>query len=545
MKKFYPLGIFLILLLAKCERDCDDPFHDKNNLTPEEWAPQNFQVENISITEKKLTWSYDDTNIEGFKLDRKRGNESWQLSYQIFTKETQGWMDTDISPAPETIYSYRLYAYEGIYRSSEKNVSVTADFPAPTDLLLEKLSEISYKLTWQDNSIGEEGFRIDRKVGEGDWTIGFGVLGENETTFVDTNLFVGKSSVNVEYKVYAFYKEFESDKVYANINAALTPPTDLTITQNTLTFVTLNWQDNSTGEEGFIIERKHGTGNWIEVATTTETSWQDNNFEMNTTVSYRVAAYVANYLSTSVESSFNSNLPGPEDLEITANSLTSASLNWIYSFTGHEGFKIDRKINQEEWEVNFAIVDAGQNTYSDNTINIRFNEYTYRVYSYVDAYESLSVEESILLELRMYLEGGFVFYLDGNGGGMVCAGSNQSSGVQWGCYGTYIGGTSKAVGTGANNTAIIVAGCAQSGIPAHICHNLVLNGYSDWFLPSQQEMTLMWEVLSNWGIGNLQGAYWSSSEYNSTLAFFWDFSSNVSFNYYKYNEFKVRAVRTF
>ncbi|MFM7700107.1 MAG: hypothetical protein ACKO7V_04870, partial [Bacteroidota bacterium] len=46
--------------------------------------------------------------------------------------------------------------------------------------------------------------------------------------------------------------------------------------------------------------------------------------------------------------------------------------------------------------------------------------------------------------------------------GLVCAPSDQVGFQwQWGCYGTDIGGTSTAFGTGQANTNLILAGCYQ------------------------------------------------------------------------------------
>ncbi len=633
MKKSLPISfaVVIVLLFITCDRDWENPFHDSNTLDPEAWAPQNFEVEDVTITEKKLTWTYEDRNIEGFKLDRKKGDEPWQVGYQAFSRETRSWNDTEIIPDPSLTYSYRLYAYAGINKSAEKSLTESAAIPQPTDLQLEKLSDISYKLTWQDNSTGEEGFKIDRKTADTDWVIGYGTVAENITAFVDTSVFVDRSSINVEYRVYAFYKEYESAKTTESTIAALTPPTNLTIAKNTITSVTLNWQDNSTGEEGFKIERKYATGDWVCVATTTGTSWQDNDFKLNTIVYYRVNTYVGNYASGFAENSFDASIPPPTNLQITQNtissvtlnwqanstgeegfkierkqgtgnwelltalpgtsytdeafelnsdisyriatyhgqyhsdfiedsfnsqipapenlthaaSITSVTFNWDYGFTGHEGFKIDRKINNGSWELEFAILNAIQNNYTDNSINLQTNEYTYRVYSFVNLYQSSSIEQSVIFKVGMNGFGGIIFYIDGNGGGLVCAESDQSI-AQWGCQGTTIGGTVTGIGTGASNTAKIVSGCSQSGIAARICNDLVLNGYSDWFLPSKDELNLMYQNLKLNGIGGFtENLYWSSSEHSSLSSWRQSFSSGGQNSSNKSNHLSIRAVRAF
>ena len=54
-------------------------------------------------------------------------------------------------------------------------------------------------------------------------------------------------------------------------------------------------------------------------------------------------------------------------------------------------------------------------------------------------------------------QGGIVFYYDGNGGGLIAAVADQSSGIQWynGSFDT-TGATGTAIGTGSANTDAII-----------------------------------------------------------------------------------------
>jgi len=144
--------------------------------------------------------------------------------------------------------------------------------------------------------------------------------------------------------------------------------------------------------------------------------------------------------------------------------------------------------------------------------------------------------------------GGLVFYNDGSSHGLVCSNIDQSTGVAWGCSGTAIGGTSSELYTGNINTNAIVAGCTSTGIPAKLCYDLVYNSYSDWFLPSFNELLLMLYNLKYQGLGGFADAiYWSSSEVSATYARSRNFllnggNADASF---KTSLYRVRAVRSF
>jgi hypothetical protein len=130
---------------------------------------------------------------------------------------------------------------------------------------------------------------------------------------------------------------------------------------------------------------------------------------------------------------------------------------------------------------------------------------------------------------------------------LEAAPSDQSSQPEWGCDMVSISGADgTAVGTGEQNTIDIEAGCTIPGTAADVCANLSLGGYSDWFLPSKDELNLMYTNLKVFGVGGFAGtSYWSSSEANASSAWLQGFFNGDQFNYDKDYTGRVRAVRAF
>ena len=156
-----------------------------------------------------------------------------------------------------------------------------------------------------------------------------------------------------------------------------------------------------------------------------------------------------------------------------------------------------------------------------------------------------------------FYEGGVVFYVDGTGfHGLVCAVSDQSAGAEWGCMGTLVGADGDDFGTGMQNTIDIEAGCTTSGTAADLVTNLTLNTYSDWFLPSEGEISYMGlnksminvTALENGGNSFAESNYWCSTEENNNRGIVLSFhtSSNTGYTAPEKNtNHAVRAVRAF
>jgi len=129
--------------------------------------------------------------------------------------------------------------------------------------------------------------------------------------------------------------------------------------------------------------------------------------------------------------------------------------------------------------------------------------------------------------------------------GLIVAPSVSGT-AQWGCNGTGISGADgTAIGTGAQNTIDIMNGCSEGGIAARICGDLVLNGYSDWYLPSKDELNKLY--INRVAIGGFStNWFWSSTESSDNLAWGLWFSvgghqTNEKNTTYRY----VRCVRSF
>lgn len=111
--------------------------------------------------------------------------------------------------------------------------------------------------------------------------------------------------------------------------------------------------------------------------------------------------------------------------------------------------------------------------------------------------------------------GGIIAYINGGGStgtsGLVVMSTDLSTGAEWGCISVDIVGTSASIGTGAANTSLITTGCATAGIAARLCEDLTEGGYSDWYLPSQDELNALYT--NRVAIGGFTDAfYWSSTQ---------------------------------
>jgi hypothetical protein len=135
--------------------------------------------------------------------------------------------------------------------------------------------------------------------------------------------------------------------------------------------------------------------------------------------------------------------------------------------------------------------------------------------------------------------GGWIFYENPNYAAdgwryLEAAPFDQSEGAKWGCFRTPTSGArGTAIGTGKQNTSDILAACAEPDSAAYLCDRLSVNGVRGWFLPSRDELSLMYRNLKASGLVSFRDAgsvdnfsYWASSQQTTDMASHIDFADN-------------------
>jgi hypothetical protein len=143
-------------------------------------------------------------------------------------------------------------------------------------------------------------------------------------------------------------------------------------------------------------------------------------------------------------------------------------------------------------------------------------------------------------QIGMNVGGGKLFFINPDGiSGLVAAPFDQGQ-AAWLCNPGVSGLTSN---DGLFNTNQIVAGCSENGA-ARICFNLVLNGFSDWYLPARDQLNLMFQQQA--AIGGFNGNYyWSSTPFSGSLAWAQTLPTGTQSTLPKSNPYNIRAIRNF
>lgn len=256
-------------------------------------APQELHAAWSSASTIKLTWLNKSYGADYFIIERKIDNSSFVVLDTPSSDEGNTWYNFSLKPGRN--YTYRLKSVNG------KNTSVYTEeisvegltIVPPSNLKATIISETEISLTWDDNSNDETSFKIEQNSDlDNSWE-------EIDTVIANTTSYTVhelEPDVLYTFRVTAhnstYYINSESEECKISIKT-LSPPSDLTAKAISSSSIYLNWTDNSSEEQGFIIERKASGSDFVEIARTNSdvVEYSDNNLQAGKEYYYKIKAF--------------------------------------------------------------------------------------------------------------------------------------------------------------------------------------------------------------------------------------------------------------
>ena len=313
-------------------------------------------------------WALWDPYANGGAIRLGAGNTlvSLSWSYLVATHYTQTGV-TDLVPAAPT------------------NLSGAAGFTG---------SSYVVNLSFADNASNEFWVDLERCTGSGctDFVKVGQTLGEDSSAVRDSNVARG---VTYSYRVRAV--GFMGASGYSNIVEVSVPPVSLPIPPSSLTAstsdvnVVLNWQDNSTNELQFYVERCQGVNctNFLGVGASgaNVATWTDYNVAAGQSYSYRVQAWNSDGYSdysniATIVTPGGSVVPPPAPSNLVAQAVArnQIQLTWTNNTSIQDGVVIERC--KGATCTNFSqIATVTVTTYTDTSL-LANTTYRYRIYAY-------------------------------------------------------------------------------------------------------------------------------------------------------------------
>lgn len=299
-----------------------------------------------------LAWEDISDNEDGFRVEYRVGAGSWTPGPTAAANATTA----TVGGLPQgTIHEFRVIASAGDLLSAP-SAAVTGrttngpNEPIGEPYLLAVTRAFNNRITleWQDNASNETGFRILRSTSATGTPVVL-MAAANATSFTDTSL---AASTTYFYRIQVVNGTIEGDLSVQvsrrTLSGAVVPsaPSSLVAVATGPTLVNLSWNDNSSDEDQFIIERSSNpVTTWTELSRVGYNikAFADSTAVPDTAYSYRVRASNATGVSSNTTATVKTPKLGGE---FAGHSIRSGDIQYFTLTSPHRVERYDLAARQ-------------------------------------------------------------------------------------------------------------------------------------------------------------------------------------------------------
>lgn len=225
-------------------------YSDEDSIQAVFSAPYDIYSYLESETSLRIVWR-DSCNFEsGFKIIRESADQIPSIAGTVSNNQNY-FIDEDLDYNID--YTYYIVSFTEKNQSLESNKHVAKiKLETPSDVRAIPVSDHEIQLNWQDNSLIESGFIVERRAGIADSWLQLVTLGANEETYLDQLVLANN---NYAYRVKAFSENYESE--YSNQISGRTEfpaPSNLQVNSINSYSAIVIWEDDCSYETGYIFE---------------------------------------------------------------------------------------------------------------------------------------------------------------------------------------------------------------------------------------------------------------------------------------------------
>jgi len=369
------MTFFLAIISYSCSVEWNNPLETDSELkeTP--------VIKEIALTEENnILINLGRVYSDSVQILLERNEDGLYLPITPVRTNLFSLLDTSFDKETQHYFMYRYRVKKGEYVTEycqPREFKYTGEFLYPPDNFRQQTIELKgIRFNWRDRSHAEEAYVVEKDEGSGYETIA--QLPANSETYFDSMEGVFDPPLYLRYRIYAMREGMQSSALeFETEYSGLGSPTNLRITDSSSWHFTIEWQDNSNIEDGYVVERsKDGAGfQVIRKLTANSTEYTDILNELGT-FTYRVRAYKGSYYSGY-----------SNDVEINIiNLIPTDGLLAYYPFNGnandesgngHNGEVIGSVLTTDRFgRSDMAYYFNGSNSYINSELDVSETDYT-------------------------------------------------------------------------------------------------------------------------------------------------------------------------